>query len=496
MMSRVVGGAGAAQRLAIFWAAVIVSTPALGQSEPQPESYSLTRALQLALDNNEVLQQAEFDLQIAGQQVREAWSSVLPDVRVNASYQRNLRVQQGFLPAQLLGVPGAGPDDLIAVRFGADNTWNAGLNASQPLFEYTAFIGLGVAGKFRSWQTERVRGVAQDVVTTVRIAYFDALLAEETVRLTDESVNRVRQTLAETRAMNRAGLASEYDVLRLEVQLGNLVPSARRAANALSAARRTLLIEMGLDPEIPIALEGRLNSIDLADPERNDPANAALLTVSGAETLADLTIADAQRVALERRSDVRLLRSEVLLNEARANVERSEYFPKLSLFSNYNITAQQNGSPSFFGTSNERTSTAVAGLQVEVPIFTGFSRSARLGQANAAVRQSESRLERLERETVSQIRTLLDNVQEARERAASQRLAVAQAQRGFEIASAEYRAGIGSQLQITDAEVALRESEFNYAQAVYDYLTARARLEAAVGTTPDEAGSLAATSGQ
>jgi outer membrane protein TolC len=184
------------------------------------------------------------------------------------------------------------------------------------------------------------------------------------------------------------------------------------------------------------------------------------------------------------------------LNEARAAVERGEFLPKISVFSNYNVTAQQNGSIDFFGSGNERTTTAVAGLQVEVPIFTGFSRTARVQQAIAAVRQSEVRLERLERQTVSEIQSLMDNVMEARERAESQKLAVAQAERGFEIASAEYNAGIGSQLQITDAEVALRESEFNYAQAVYDYLTARARLEAAVGITPDEAGSLAARDGR
>jgi outer membrane protein len=88
----------------------------------------------------------------------------------------------------------------------------------------------------------------------------------------------------------------------------------------------------------------------------------------------------------------------------------------------------------------------------------------------------------------------MDNVNEARQRAASQKQAVAQAQRGFEIASAEYNAGIGSRLQTSEAELALRESEFNYAQAVYDYLVARAQLELAVGLAPDEAGSLSARS--
>ena len=73
---------------------------------------------------------------------------------------------------------------------------------------------------------------------------------------------------------------------------------------------------------------------------------------------------------------------------------------------------------------------------------------------------------------------------EARERADAQRLAVRQAQRGFDIARAQYREGLAGQLELTDSEVALRQSEFNYAQAVYDYLVARARLDQSVGSVP------------
>jgi outer membrane protein TolC len=61
---------------------------------------------------------------------------------------------------------------------------------------------------------------------------------------------------------------------------------------------------------------------------------------------------------------------------------------------------------------------------------------------------------------------------------------VSQAERGFQIASAQYREGLGSQLELTDAEVALRQSEFNYAEAVYDYLVARAQLDEATGQVP------------
>lgn len=78
----------------------------------------------------------------------------------------------------------------------------------------------------------------------------------------------------------------------------------------------------------------------------------------------------------------------------------------------------------------------------------------------------------------------MDGIEEAFLRAIGQELAVQQAQRGFEIASAQYSEGLSSQLELTDAEVALRQSEFNYAQAVYDFLVARAQFDEATGQVP------------
>jgi len=78
----------------------------------------------------------------------------------------------------------------------------------------------------------------------------------------------------------------------------------------------------------------------------------------------------------------------------------------------------------------------------------------------------------------------LEALQEARERAQAQGGAVAQARRGYEIVSAQYSAGVSSQLEVTEGEVLLRESEYNYAQAVYDYLMAQADLDDAVGVSP------------
>ena len=128
--------------------------------------------------------------------------------------------------------------------------------------------------------------------------------------------------------------------------------------------------------------------------------------------------------------------------------------------------------------------TPQAGIQVTVPLFNGFARPARLEQRRAAVRQTETQSRLATAQVDNEVQTLYDQVEEARARAEAQQEAVSRATRGYEIASAQFREGLGTRLELTDAEVALRETEFNLAQAVHDYLTARARLDQAVGMIP------------
>ncbi len=458
--------------------------------EPAPQRYSLGQAIQTALANSQTIDDAEYGYEIANQQVKEAWGSVFPDIFASASYSRNLLKQQIFLPAEFFG---GAPGELRPITIGSDNNWTAQFTFSQPLFEYGVLVGLGAASRFRSLKEEELRGTTQLVVLAVRQRYFDALLAAELLRLVEESMERIGATLDETRAMNRAGLASSYDVLRFEVEYASVEAQLERARNAVKARRRELLVEMGLNPGLDIELEGSLNEMDLQDPPSNSLANLEILRLAGAP---DALLDQEQRLrelVLNQRSDLRQIRASISLEEARLSAEKGEFYPRVSFFSNYNILAQEDGGLDFFGEgATSRYTTAAAGLSVELPIFQGGSRFARVHEARNAVRQQETRLARAELDAGNEVRSLVDAVGEARQRAASQRRSVEQARRGFEIASVEYREGIGSQLQMTDAEEALRQAEFAYAQAVYDYLTARALLDMALGTTPEAPGEIPA----
>ena len=472
--------AGVALPLVFSFLVLGTARPVAGQA---PEgALTLDAAVRAALERSPQLRAAQFGLEEANEQVSEAWGSVMPSVDLATSYTRNVSPAVSFLPANIFD-PDANPGDLVPVQFGADNTWQLTVNVEQPLFNAAAFIGVGAAGRFQALQEEGVRGQAHEVVTRVREAFYGLLLAQEQVRLTDNSVRRVRQSLEETTALNRAGLASDYDVLRLEVELANLEPNLRRAQNTVLQGRRQLGIDLGLQPEATEALRvvGTLAEFDLDDLSANTPANRDILSFVGVPWDAAPDIGGLSEL-VEARSDVRQLQLTEGLRKTEMRLQQVEYLPKLSLFGAYGINSQQNGGAEFFG--QPRAYSRNVGIQLTLPIFQGLQRDARIDQKRAVLRQAETQTSLARSQATAELRSYFEQADEARARAQGQRQAVRQAGRGFDIARAQYREGLGSQLELTDAEVALRQSEFNYAQAVYDFLVARARLDAAAGRVP------------
>jgi outer membrane protein len=452
---------------------------------------TLEQAIALALENNRDLIDARLSLRSAEGRVREAYGAFLPTLEVNSGYTRNVKRQQGFLPAIIFD-PDANPDEVIPVPFGSQNEWSFTVSAEQSLFRPAVIVGAGAAGTFRDVERIGVRARAHDVATRTRIAYYDVLLAQEAERLSANSLDRIELTLRETEALFDAGLASEYDALRLRVERNNVEPDVRRSQAALQAAKRTLAIELGLDAVDSLNVAGSLTGPGLLAARET----SSLVTVEDAPTgpapmisgLRDPESRDVEElVAIMRqeRADLKRLELTQELRKAEMRVEQSGFLPELELFGDYSVRAQEDGGLSFFGENErQRVETAAIGLRVSWPIFQGTQRIARIDQRQAAMRRAETAYDLALDRAENDVRTLYDQVVEAHQRAAAQREAVGEAQRGFTIARAQFREGISGQLEVTDSELALRQSEFNYAQAAYDYLVARARLDQAVGVVP------------
>ncbi len=432
-------------------------------------------AVVMALENSRDLRDAQLAMEEADERVAEVWGRVFPQVEFNASYVRNISPAVSFVPARVFD-PTAAEGEFISLQFGADNSWQSSVSVEQALFDPALLVGLGAAQRFQLLQQELVRGRAQEVAVRVRLICYDLLLRAEEVRLTQRSLDRVRQALAETQARHRAGMATEYDVLRLKVELANLEPNLLRASNDLAAARRQLAIELVFDEPQHLRMEP---SISLGDTTR--PATIASISEDSTKAL----IESAQR----QRSDLRQLQDLIDLRETELKLKKVEYLPTVNLFGSWDVQAQQNGGPSFFGDERSRATSKLAGVRINLPLFTGLQRDARIDQRRVVLRQAQIHAQLMQDQAAAQIRDLVARRAENAARVQAQRLAVSQAELGFQITIARYGRGVGSQLEITDAEVALRQSEFNHAQAAHDLLATQAQLELALGrVTPVDDG--------
>lgn len=453
------------------------------QIRHQAQPVSLTQAINVALANNTDIKRSLLNLKDADQQVRIAWSEVLPDINSSATYTRNLEIPVNFVPAKFFD-PNAGPDELVPLQFGTDNNWSGGFSVSQTLFRGEAFVGINSSKLYKAAQAENLRATTQQIVTQTRLAYYNVLVAREQYRLQQVAVQRLRENLKENQARKRAGLIDEYGVLQVEVQLSNQEPQLTQAKYGVDQAYRELKLVMGLPVELDLKVEGDLASYNILAREAEKVANRNIKEVDRMTPYSYEENKNVMDVAMDLRGDIRVLDKQQALKSREIKAIKSRFLPTLSANYNLDWSASQPGSPVFFGTDETRARSQTVALTLSFPIFQGFERSANLQIAKIERKDLELQKEQAVREAKNQIQSAREALDQAIETAPAREKALTQAREGYDRARARLENGIGAQLDVTDAEYQLRQAEVNYAQMVYNYLSAKAQYDEAVGMVP------------
>lgn len=441
---------------------------------------NLTQAIQIALANNTEIKRALLSLKVADQQVRSAWSEVLPDVSGSASYTRNLELPVFFFPAD----PTDPNSPLRAIQAGEDNNWTGGITVSQTLFRGEAFVGIGTSQLYKTVQAENLRATTQEIVTQTRLAYYNVLVAEEQLRLQQESINRLRENLRENRARQEAGLIDRYTVLQVEVQLSNQEPQLTQARYAAEAAYRELKLVMGLPVELPLTVRGNLGQYAIMKETAAIPANSNIKTVNDMTPYAFEREQRLMNLATDLRGDIRVLEQQNKLKDKEIRAIKSRFLPTLTSSYNLNYQAQEPGAPQFFGTDETRARSQSIMVTLNVPIFEGFQRRTDLQIARIEKKDLELQEEYAVRAAKNDIASAREALNEAIETAPAREKALEQAREGYQRARKRLETGLGSQIDVTEAEFQLRQAELNYAQTVFNYLSAKARYDKAIGMVP------------
>lgn len=457
-----------------------VSSQDIQVEMPDQNELTIDQVIKLSVVNNPEVKRAILSVDNADEQVKLAWSEVLPDVTSLATYTRNIEIPVNFVPATFFDT-NADPNELVPLQFGTDNNWQGGLTVSQNIFRGEAIVGISSSSVFKSVQEEALRSTVQQIITQSRKIFHAVLIAEEQLRLQEATINRIERNLEENESRYEAGLIEEYDVLRLQVQLANQQPQLKDAQLAVEEAYRNLKELMALPLDMPLEIVGSLSEYQIGQLSNNGNRNESIYNIVQATPLPMLSEQEALDIMRDRRGDLRVLDVQQSLKDREIRAIKSRFLPTISADYNLQWTAAQPGTPRPFE-SAVRFQTLM--LNVSFPLFTGFERMANLNIAQIEAKDLEVQEWATEKAALNEYETTLERLRNLEETANARRQAVEQSQRGYEIAENRYENGLGSQLEVTEAELQVREAELNYALSVADYLNTKADFDLAIGMVP------------
>jgi outer membrane protein TolC len=441
----------------------------------------LSKAIEMALANAPDMRRALLSVKDADQLENLAWAEVLPTISSDLGYTRNMEIPVNFVPGEFFG---GEPGTLVPIAFGTDNSWDGGFTVRQTLFRGQAFIGISTSTVFRIAQLENFRATSQQVVTQIRQAYYAVLLSKQQLDLQRASLERLKANLDDNVARSKSGIIDEYEVLRLQVQVKNEEPKVLQVENQLSEALRNVKIIIGLPLDTPLDLLGDLSSYDILTTESSSDANTSILEITNRTPFSPV-LTSSEIVDLDKfRGDLRVLDYQIQLKKKEIAAEKSVYLPNISATYNLRWSAAQSGRPIFFGESDTRARFQTLGLSASMPLFDGMRRNVNVQRAVIARKDLEVQYEFLDQRAKNELITTTEDILQIFEILPSTKDGVDLARKGYERALSRFNNGIGSQLDVTEAELQLRQAELNLATLVYQYLSSKANYDQALGRVP------------
>lgn len=347
------------------------------------------------------------------------------------------------------------PVGTLPLAFQPRWTTTGTLEASQLLFDPSVMVALQARKALEELAAKNVDLTIQDVKVAVTKAYYNILVAEKQQLLVVQNITRLEQMEHEMNEYYKAGFREKIDVDRITVALNNLRTQDIRIKQMIGLAYLSLKFQMGMPLERPIALADALSENGIAS---------------------DILVRD---LDFNARIEYQLLQIQNRLNAYDVKRYKLGWLPTLSLFGNYGYTLYN--SDRLFMQGDQWQRSAMIGTSLNIPLFDGMQRRNKLRQAQFTLQKTENDLEnlrmalRLEQENA---RISLRNNLLALE---NQRNNMQLAEEVYNTARIKYNEGVGSSLEVMDAESSLREAQTNYFTALYEVMTSRVDLQKALG---------------
>src|SRR5512139_401902 len=418
------------------------------------EPLSRREAVARALERNPTVKRSLADRDNLRGSATQARADALPEVSVYGTF---LRYQDpGFFNSP--NIEEFPPEILQAFRPIASNLWDGNVTLRQTLWSFSLGKAIRAAGYAEHLGEENVRSARQDVALRAIFAYNAHLLALGQVKVAETIVNQKEKQLEMARNRRGAGVATDLEVLRFEVDLANARTTLLRLSGAADLAR------------------GALNAVMVEPTDKPVEPTDVLEFVE--------TPADQQQVvreAVSSRPEIQAIGWNERIYDEAIGIYKADMQPRLDLNGAFGWSVRE--TQNFFEPNYKKWSLSVT---LKVPVFDGWRTAGRVAQARA------------DRDKVDQDRVALETLIDLEAKQAVDRLRVAssvfhaaelnvgQARKALEMTEANYRLGAATTLDVLDAQAAFTQAEFTRLEALHAHANARAGLRYVTGQDPLE----------
>ncbi|MFD1145268.1 TolC family protein [Larkinella insperata] len=433
------------KRLFSFAASLLLTAaaPAWAQTD-----WTLKKCIDYGLQHFGTVRIAQYQVENANQQARQALGLYLPQVSGSATFTDNVKLQTSIIPAGPL------TPEPIRVVFGQKYQNNVVAQASQPIYDRSLLLGLKAAKPNQQLAELNTRQTREDVIYNIASNYYQVFISQQQIALLKDNLERTQQVLNVLKLQRDNGVIQPVDYTNTEVSFNNTRSQLTLAENDLNLALNRLKYQMGLSQDQSLTLSDSLLMKVAPAFEQSQFDAKNLVTFQQGEKNLEL-----QRLQLQR--------------------IRAGYLPTLNFSANYgtlNFANQfENAFKNFLGFGS-------IGLRLNIPIFDGFQRDAQVQQQKLTVLTQEEQ-QRLNTAAYQlQFNNAQSQIQRAQANVQNDDRNVKLAQEVYNITTLQYKQGTKPLTDLINADNSYRQAQSNYINSLINFYQARLDLEQSQGT--------------
>jgi outer membrane protein TolC len=433
---------------------VFFATTVLAQEQKPVYAFSLADAVSYAQKNNVQVKNSLLDIDIQMQTNREIASAALPTIGSNLSATNFLTIPTSLLPGQIFG---GAAGTFIPVQFGTKYNSTYGINFNQILFDGQVFIALQARATSLEWKRKNAALTEENIKANIYKIYYQLSASKTQLNILDANIERLQKLANDAAAMYKNGFAEKLDVDKVNVQLNNLQTEKLKATNSVTIGFMGLKMLMGMPVKDSLVLTDIINESNLST---------------------DVLYEDNFQYSL--RKDFQYLTTIQKLSQYNIKRYQLSFLPTITLNGAYTKNAQRTEFD-FFEKNGNWFKTSLIGLNINLPIFTGMSRMAKVNKAKLELQQVDNQMTALKNNIDNELSQAKLNYMSSVATVNFQKKNMQLAENVYSQTKKKFEAGAGSNTEISAAQADLVAAQNNFMNALYTALISKVDLLKASG---------------